>query len=83
MLHAQSSRKNQSRLLGEKLKQMWMLFQGSLPLLDSFLTNSISLQSQLHSTISCFNSFLNSLQQIADCASNTKGVYHQIILEVA
>jgi len=67
-------------LLDKETNSLAGLFQtivkdckGSLPLLDSFLTNSISLQSQLHSTISCFNSFLNSLQQIADCASNTKG----------
>jgi len=47
--------------------------KGSLPLFDILVTKSSSLQSQLHSTISVFSSFLDTVQKIADSASATKG----------
>ena len=49
------------------------LSQSSLPLLEVLVTKSHCLQVQLVSTISALSSFLDTLQAVADTASNSKG----------
>ena len=49
------------------------LSQTSLPLLELLVTKSHCLQVQLVSTISALSSFLDTLQAVADTASNSKG----------
>ena len=47
--------------------------QVSFPLFETLMTKSNALQCQILSTVSCLSSFLDSLQMIADTASNSKG----------
>ena len=56
--------------------------QGSLPLVEVLVTRSGALQASLLSTVSALSSFLDSLQTIADAASNTKGELHREMASV-
>ena len=49
--------------------QKTCFLQASSPLISFLLTKSSSLQSQLHSIISTFSSFLDTLQNIAEAAA--------------
>ena len=57
--------------------------QGSFPLFETLVTKSNTLQSQIISTVSCLSSFLDSLQMIADNASNSKGepIWEEILVK--
>ena len=54
------------------------MFQVSLPLFELLVTKSNSLQCHLVSTISALSTFLDTLQSLADNASNSKGKVTQL-----
>ena len=59
------------------------VWQVSLPLVELLVTRSHTLHLQLVSTASALSSFLDTLQTLADTASNSKGILTECVMRIS